>query len=521
MAKDGSDVASSSSSIPARRIMSNASFSVELFDGSGHFGMWQGEVLDALFQQGLEISIEEEKPADMAEKDWRTINRRACSMIRSCLSKEQKYGYKNETSASKLWKALEEKFLKKSSQNLADLLGMDETFKDEDLDLMLLSSLPDEFEHLETTLLHGKDEVTLKEVTSDLYSYELRKKTKMKSKYNAAEAMVARGRSKSQKPKVRGRLKSKSRLGKDECAFFHEKGHWKKDCPKLKKKGKVAPDACVAEHNTSDSEISLVASLSAFHSDEWILDSDCSIRLKNQDGSTRVLTNVRYVPSLKKNLISLRALESKGSVVTIRDGVLKVKYGALVLMKDIRKNNLYYYQGSTVIGAVAAASEGDNLDSTLLWHMRLGHAGEKSLQIMAKQGFLKGAKACKLQFCAHCVLGKHKRVKFGTAIHDTKGILYYVHLDVWGPSKTSSLGGKHYFLTFVDDFSRRVWVYAMKSKYEVLRIFLKWKNMIENQTGKKIKRLRTDNRGEYKSDPLFDVFQEHGIVRHFTVRDTP
>ncbi|KAL4271878.1 hypothetical protein GQ457_13G029750 [Hibiscus cannabinus] len=586
MEKDGSDVASSSSSILARRIMSNASFSVELFDGSGHFGMWQGEVLDALFQQGLDIAIEEKKPADMVEKDWKTINRMACSTIRSCLSREQKYGYKNETSARKLWKALEENFLKKSSQNrlhmkkrlfrfdyqpgtsmnehitafnelVADLLGMDETFKDEDLALMLLSSLPDEFEHLETTLLHGKDEVTLKEVTAALYSYELRKKTKMESKYNAAEAMVARGRSKSQKPKMRGRSKSKSRLGKDECAFCHEKGHWKKDCPKLKKKGKAAPDACVAEHDTSDSDISLVASSSAFHSDEWILDSGCiyhmspnrewffdlvelnggvvymgndnacktvgigSIRLKNQDGSTRVLTNVRYVPSLKKNLISLGALESKGSVVTLRDGVLKVTSGALVLMKGIRKNNLYYYQGSTVIGAVAAASEGDNLDSTLLWHMRLGHAGEKSLQILAKQGLLKGAKACKLQFCEHCVLGKQKRVKFGTAIHDTKGILDYVHSDVWGPSKTPSFGGKHYFVTFVDDFSRRVWVYAMKSKDEVLKIFLKWKNMIENQTGRKIKRLRTDNGGEYRSDPLFDVCQEHGIVRHFTVRNTP
>ncbi|GMI94843.1 hypothetical protein HRI_003153600 [Hibiscus trionum] len=82
--------------------MSNANFSVELFDGSGHFGMWQGEVLDSLFQQGLDIAIEEEKPADMVEKDWRTINRMTCSTIRSCISREQKYAYKNETSASKL-----------------------------------------------------------------------------------------------------------------------------------------------------------------------------------------------------------------------------------------------------------------------------------------------------------------------------------------------------------------------------------------------------------------------------------
>ncbi|KAE8703105.1 hypothetical protein F3Y22_tig00110474pilonHSYRG00127 [Hibiscus syriacus] len=124
-------------------------------------------------------------------------------------------------------------------------------------------------------------------------------------------------------------------------------------------------------------------------------------------------------------------------------------------------------------------------------------------------------------FYEHCVLGKQKRVKFGTTIHNTKCIVDYIHSDVWGPSKTSYLGGNHYFVTFVDVFSRRVWVYPMKSKDEVLRIFLKWKNMIENQTGRKIKRLRTDNGGEYKSDPFFDVCHEYGIVRHFTVRNTP
>ena len=84
---------------------------------------------------------------------------------------------------------------------VSDLLGMDETFKDEDLALMLLSSLLDEFEHLETTLLHGKEEVSFKDIIAALYSYELRKKTKIENKNNAVKAMVARGRSKSQRSK--------------------------------------------------------------------------------------------------------------------------------------------------------------------------------------------------------------------------------------------------------------------------------------------------------------------------------
>ena len=69
-----------------------------------------------------------------------------------------------------------------------------------------------------------------------------------------------RGRSQSRKPNKKGRSQSRGRLGKDECAFCREKGHWKKDCPKLKKKdkGKGVFDACVAKSDDDDSDFALV-----------------------------------------------------------------------------------------------------------------------------------------------------------------------------------------------------------------------------------------------------------------------
>ena len=328
----------------------------------------------------------------------------------------------------------------------------------------------------------------------------------------------------------------------------------------MKRKGKRPQDANVADCSDVESDISLVVMPSvSTHPDKWILDSGCtyhmcpirewffefqevdggvvymgndhpcktigigSIKLRNHDGTTRILRDVRYVPKLKKNLISLGALESKGLVVMMRDGVLKATSGVLVMLKGVRKNNLYYYQGNTVVGTVATttSSTKKDIEATKLWHMRLGHAGEKSLQILAKQGLLKGIKTCKLDFCEHCVLGKQRRVRFGTAIHNTKGILDYVHSDVWGPTKTPSIGGRHYFVTFVDDFSRKVWVYTMKNKNDVLGVFLKWKAQVENQTGRKIKVFRTDNGGEYKSDLFLEVCEDCGIQRHFTVRRTP
>ena len=132
--------------------------------------------------------------------------------------------------------------------------------------------------------------------------------------------------------------------------------------------------------------------------------------------------------------------------------------------------------------------------------MRLGHTGEKSMQVLKKQDLLKGTKTCKLKFCQHCVLGKKTKVKFGIAIHHTKGILDYMHTDAWGPSKNASLGGKHYFVSFVDDYSRQNWVYTMSYKSEFLGIFVEWRRRMELQISKKIKILRSDNGGEYKSD---------------------
>ncbi|CAL8167989.1 unnamed protein product [Prunus armeniaca] len=232
--------------------------------------------------------------------------------------------------------------------------------------------------------------------------------------------------------------------------------------------------------------------------------------LKMHDGTIRELSDVRYVPDMKKNLISLGTLESKGLKITMDSGVLKAVYGTRVVMKGIRLNNLYFLSGSTIIGrsVVTKATYADITDTTRLWHMRIGHAGEKALQGLVKQGLLKGVKACKLEFCEHCVLGKQTRVKFGTAIHHTNDILDYVHTDVWGHSKNASWGGSHYFVSFVNDFSRRVWVYTMKCKDELLKIFLKWKKMIETQTDRKIKTLISDNGGEYKYDPFLEVCQD-------------
>ena len=157
-----------------------------------------------------------------------------------------------------------------------------------------------------------------------------------------------------------------------------------------------------------------------------------------------------------------------------------------MVMKGTRRNNLYYYNGSTMTRVVATVSSSDeDLEITSLRHRRLGHEGEITLLILVKQGLLKGENTYKLEFCEHCVLGKQRRVKFGTTIHNIEGILDYVHSFVWRPTKSPSKGGKHYFVTFVDAFSKRTWVYVMKSKSDVYNFSLNGKIWMKHKLGRK------------------------------------
>ena len=143
------------------------------------------------------------------------------------------------------------------------------------------------------------------------------------------------------------------------------------------------------------------------------------------------------------------------------------------------------------------------------------------MQNLSKNDLLCGHKVKDMDFYEHCVFRKLHGSKFPKAVHRTKGTLDYIHSDCWGPSKVEYLGGRSYFVSFIDDYSRMTWIYLMKHKSEVFKHFKDWKTLMENQTGKKIKRLRTDNGLEFSSSEFDELCRKEGISRHRTVRDTP
>jgi hypothetical protein len=107
----------------------------------------------------------------------------------------------------------------------------------------------------------------------------------------------------------------------------------------------------------------------------------------------------------------------------------------------------------------------DDESSVELWHKRLAHMSEKCLVILANKSLLSGMRSAHLKKCTHCLAGKQNRVSFKSSPFTRKlGILDFVHSDVCGPMKTKTLGGCLYFVIFIDDHSRKVWVYTLKRK---------------------------------------------------------
>ncbi|KAG8502990.1 hypothetical protein CXB51_000989 [Gossypium anomalum] len=381
---------------------------------------------------------------------------------------------------------------------LSNLDAMEVQYDKEDLGLILLCSLPPSYSTFRDTILYSRESLTVDEVYDSLISYDKMKHLVVKPDYQG-EGLIVRERQDRNADDDRGRTQELN-----SCEDY------------------------------SDGEL-LVASVNDSKvSEEWILYSGCTfhmspnqdwfttyetmyecvvlmgnsasckiagvgtIKAKMFDGVVRTLSEVRHVSELKRNLISLSTLDSKGYRYTAES------------------------EGSTVTSdaAVASSSLSDD-DITKLWHMRLGHMSENGMAESSKRGLLDGQGICKLNFCEHCIFGKQKRVRFTRGIHNMKGTLEYIHSDLWGPSRVPSRGGANYMLTFIDDFSRKVWAFFLKQKSDVFFAFKCWKIMIEKQTGKQIKYLRTDNGLEFCSDEYNRLCKSEGIMRHLTVRHTP
>ena len=153
------------------------------------------------------------------------------------------------------------------------------------------------------------------------------------------------------------------------------------------------------------------------------------------------------------------------------------------------------------------------------WHCRLGHPAEPVLNIL--RDTLKFDSKQKPVACEICHRAKQTRKPFPLSDHITSALGDLVHLDLWGPYKVPSSEGYKYFLTIVDDYTRAVWVYLIKTKDEVPYYINMFHDFIENQFNKRIKAFRSDNGTEFVNQTVNKLCVDKGITHQTSCAYTP
>jgi hypothetical protein len=143
----------------------------------------------------------------------------------------------------------------------------------------------------------------------------------------------------------------------------------------------------------------------------------------------------------------------------------------------------------------------------------MGHIGKKLLRSMHNKGMVASFLDCNLEvnLCEHFIYGKHNRVRFPSGATREKWILELTHSDVFGPTPVPSLGGSLYYVSFIDDFSKKTWLYFLRKKSYGFENFKEFTYLVENQTDKRIKVLRNDNGGELCGKYFERFYKKCGI----------
>lgn len=112
--------------------------------------------------------------------------------------------------------------------------------------------------------------------------------------------------------------------------------------------------------------------------------------------------------------------------------------------------------------------------------------------------------------CHACQLGKHTRLSFSLSQTDALFPFQVIHSDVWA-SPLLSHSGIEYYVIFLDQFTRFVWVYPLRKKFEVFSKFLHLCAYVQNQFKMGIQIFQRDNDKEYDNSHFYQLYDRHGI----------
>ncbi|KAI3768676.1 hypothetical protein L2E82_19506 [Cichorium intybus] len=442
----------------------------------------------------------------------------------------------------------------------------------------ILRTLTERYTYVVVSIEESKDieKMSIEELQSTLIVHEQKFKKGEREEEQALRVdagdssnTIGRGRGR-HNFRGRGRGRGRQSFNKEtiECYNCHKLGHYSYECPNAKEANYAGFDAneeimLMADGGEGDSGC-MVHVKRENKGLLWFLDSGCSnhmcgdkgrfvdldqsfsntVKLGNNtrmkvegkgnmklilNGITFVIKDVYFVPELKNNLLSIGQLQQKGLSFLFQSGMCKVFHQdrGLIFQSSMSSNRMYPLnedasETTEQITDECMYSNNDGLGK--LWHERLGHISKTSMKTLQHKEMVRDLPEFIIDtsVCKDCMVGKQTKEAIPrSSSWRAEEILELVHSDICGPINPISNTGKKYFLSFIDDYSRKGWVYLLTEKSQALESFKDFKDKVEKETGKVVKALRTDRGGEYLSNEFSKFCREHGIRRQLTTSFTP
>ena len=410
------------------------------------------------------------------------------------------------------------------------LKGLDMEISDGFLVHFIMTSLPSAYEAFKINYNTQKDKWTMQELIAMCVQEEERMKLEKPDVaylITAASNKRKRQSNKNQPSKTQRNDASTSSghnnsitKSKYYCKFCKKEGHKQKDCSAFKewltKKGNhlfmiLESFNLNVPSNTwwfdSGSMVHVTNSLQGFHTIQklarnqrtfnvangksLIVEAVGTLELKFKTGLCIVLYDTLYIPEITRNLVSGPKLDMDGFVVSNSHDKLTITYDSQVygygfldgglykleLDDDFSKSLLSYNVNELL---TKKKRKRDLETSSMLWHQRLGHISRERLTRLVKDGVLPSLDFNDFGTCVKCLKGKMTSANKKGATRSSN-LLELIHTDISGPYNIAGITGHTSFITFIDDYSRYMYLYLIKEKSESLTTFKDYKAEVEKK----------------------------------------
>ncbi|GFW89523.1 retrovirus-related Pol polyprotein from transposon TNT 1-94 [Trichonephila clavipes] len=288
------------------------------------------------------------------------------------------------------------------------------------------------------------------------------------------------------------------------------------------KKSKTLPGATAAAHGYPNGKNDYQKKSEFDKGDKgvWIIDTAATSHFCNDKSlflDLKPITNMKMSLATEDKSCPVEGIGTLRFRVKYKGSFHEITLNDVLFNPKLRRNLL---SGSRL------ESKGAHFVGTKeIWHQRFCHVNNDYLVKTSKNDSVKGLPRLTDNGKTHCIpckLAKSKRVSFKkTGAVRSKRPLELLHMDLCGPMPTESQGGNKYFLSIIDDYSRKVTVFPIRNKSDVFHTFIRFQKRAERFLSRKVIAVRTDGGLEFCNKDMDNFLTELGIKHEVTNLYTP